>query len=172
MISYPIGRSGHTISFSEGVIAHFALHQQKRWWNAESGGQLFARIERGLILVVEATGPRHSDRRSRFRYSPDRQAEQREIEERFPQGLHFIGDWHTHPEDCPSPSPLDLTTTADGVSKSLHSLNAFVLAIVGRSNFPNGLNVSLHDGYGHYVLEPATSKPEFLNLPACARPCA
>jgi integrative and conjugative element protein (TIGR02256 family) len=154
VIIYPIGTSGQTLVFGTEVIARFKRYQQLRWWRREAGGQLFARFVNGTIHVIEATGPRPTDLRSRYSYEPDRAAEQREIDERFLLGLHFIGDWHTHPEDRPSPSGVDLRSTADGVRRSSHELNAFVLTIVGRVPLPEGLYVSLHDGNAQYVLHP------------------
>jgi integrative and conjugative element protein (TIGR02256 family) len=156
MITYPIGMSGQNLIFLNGVLVHFQRYRQVRWWQREAGGQLFARVEVGQINVVEATGPRRSDRRSRTSYEPDRIAEQQEINERFPLGLHFIGDWHTHPEEGPQPSSIDVRSTADDVRKSHHCLNAFVLVIVGRGELPGGLHVSLHDGTMQYPLKLAT----------------
>ena len=155
MIAYPVGASGEVLLFHAEVIARFKRHQQLRWWQCEAGGQLFARFRGDAIDIVEATGPRRSDRRSRYNYEPDRRAEQREIDERFPLGLHFIGDWHTHPENYPGPSGIDLRSTAEGVRKSRHGLHAFVMVIAGRVPFPAGLYVALYDGNAHHVLEPA-----------------
>ena len=154
MITYLIGTSGQTLVFGDEVLARFNRYQQRRCWQREAGGQLFARFENNTIAVAEATGPRARDRRSRTSYEPNRAAEHREIDERFPLGLHFIGDWHTHPEDRPHPSEVDLRSTADGVSRSRHQLNAFVLTIVGRLPPPEGLYVSLNDGHRQYVLRP------------------
>lgn len=153
MIAYPIGTSGQVLEFSEDVLDHFTRFQQTGFKHREAGGQLFARIENGRIWVVEATGPRLTDRRGRTSYQPDRYAEQREIDDRFPAGLHFIGDWHTHPEDRPKPSSVDLSSTADGVRRSRHGLNAFVMVIVGRGELPVALHVSVHDGVVCYALE-------------------
>lgn len=160
MIAYPIGSSFQTLEFSDEVLAHFRRHRQTQFWHREAGGQLFARVEAGLISVVEATGPRRTDRRSRTGYYPDRCAEQREIDERFPVGLHFVGDWHTHPEDRPQPSPIDLDSTGDGVRRSHHGLHGFVMVIVGRVDFPAGLHVAIHDGDQPYLLEPVASGRE------------
>lgn len=104
------------------------------------------------MCVVEATGPRPADKRSRYGYVPDRQVEQIEIDTRFRLGLHFVGDWHTHPENNPQPSQIDIASMAEGVQKSKHSLNAFVLVIVGRYEFPGSLFVSLHDGNALHIL--------------------
>jgi hypothetical protein len=59
---------------------------------------------------VEATGPRRTDRRTRTSSVPDRRAEQREIDDRFRRGLHFLGDWHTHPKNIPHPSGPDVAS--------------------------------------------------------------
>lgn len=152
MIAFPIGTSGQKLLFAEDVLARFERYQQVRWWQREAGGQLFARVEGSWIEVVEATGPRRTDRRGRNNYEPDRRAEQREIDERFPLGLHFVGDWHTHPEDRPKPSPIDVQSTAEGVRRSRHALHAFVMVIVGCGPFPEALHVSVHDGAGPYLL--------------------
>src|SRR5690606_10810567 len=95
-----------------------------------SGGQLFARLAPPIIEIVEATGPRPTDRRGRTSYEPDPHAEQLEIEARHRQGLHFVGDWHTHPERCPVPSVRDLISITDCVRRSRHHLSGFVLLVV------------------------------------------
>ena len=159
MITFPIGTSGQKLAFADNVLARFRRYQQMRWWHREAGGQLFARVRDGWIEVAEATGPRRTDRRSRTSYEPDPRAEQREIDERFPLGLHFVGDWHTHPEDRPSPSLIDTRSTAEGVRRSFHSLHAFVMVIVGRGVFPEALHVSVHDGEALYLLRASAYGP-------------
>jgi integrative and conjugative element protein (TIGR02256 family) len=156
VIVYRIGESGQVLEFTETVLERFRSYRQTRIWHREAGGQLFADIEPDRVRVVEATGPRLTDRRTRNRYEPDRRVEQREIDDRFPKGLHFIGDWHSHPEDYPNPSTTDFQSTADSVRRSFHQLNAFVMVIVGRRCFPEALYVSLNDGTNAYVLRPKT----------------
>jgi len=102
---YPVADSDQRIVFAETVLNRFAKYRQMRWWHREAGGQLFARFALPDIVIAEATGPRRSDWRTRYSYRPNRRAEQREIAARHLLGLHFIGDWHTHPEDLPVPSP-------------------------------------------------------------------
>ncbi len=154
MIRYRIGVSGQSLIIKPDVLAHFDRFRQRRFWQRESGGQLFATIDRELITVEEATGPRASDRRGRVIYVANRAAEQQEINDRHAKGLHFVGDWHTHPEEYPNPSPIDLASLADCFTRSHHGLNAFVLVIVGRSTGNFGLHVSLHDGVSVIKLEP------------------
>jgi integrative and conjugative element protein (TIGR02256 family) len=151
---YRIADSGQRIIFTELVLERFAKYRQTRWWHREAGGQLFARLALPEIVIAEATGPRRSDWRTRYSYQPNRRAEQREITARHPLGLHFIGDWHTHPEDLPVPSPRDEKSMREAFTESHHGLNGFVLAIVGRLAFPEGLAVWLYNGGSKLPLRP------------------
>jgi integrative and conjugative element protein (TIGR02256 family) len=141
-----LGDSGETVEITDAVLQYLAKHQQLRRWQTEAGGQLFGTIADKRIQIQEATGPRKSDRRSRYSYVPDRKAEQREIDDHFPAGLHFLGDWHTHPESEPTPSGTDLSNMRECVKKSHRALSGFLLLIVGTASLPRGLHASLHDG--------------------------
>ncbi|WP_245572760.1 Mov34/MPN/PAD-1 family protein [Lichenihabitans psoromatis] len=131
---------------SRKALDHFDRHRQTRFWHLEAGGLLFARFDGARTIVDLATGPRPTDRRGRCSYRPDRMAEQREIDENHATGLHFVGTWHTHPEDRPSPSPVDMASIADIFRRSRHALNGFAMVIVGRDPGPEGMYVGLWDG--------------------------
>jgi integrative and conjugative element protein (TIGR02256 family) len=159
VIVYPIGTTGQQIILANSVVAHLRRHRQRWWYQKEAGGQLFARLEGDRIQVVDATGPRRTDRRTRTGYHPDRRAEQDEIAERHPKGLHFVGDWHTHPDTKPQPSGRDLASMAECFAKSAHGLNGFLLLIVGTVDLPCGIHASLHDGKAYYVLTAVEVQP-------------
>ena len=146
MLSYAVGQSGQRLAIEDQVLQHFRRWQQKRWYQKEAGGQLFAVLQSQTVVITEATGPRRTDKRSRFTYIADRHAERDEIEERYSRGLHFVGDWHTHPEHVPAPSGVDIKSIAECVTKSEHPLNAFVLIVVGTGEVPECLCVLIHDG--------------------------
>jgi integrative and conjugative element protein (TIGR02256 family) len=158
VIEYPIGVSGQVLVFTGEVVGHFRRHRQLRWKQAEVGGQLFARFEGSRILVVEATGPRDGDRGTRASYVPDRRAEQAEIAARHSLGLHYVGDWHTHPEAVPTPSRLDAASISECFAKSTHDLNGFVFVSVGKAKSIEGLHVSINDGIIAYQLKPGSSE--------------
>lgn len=126
------------------ALATFDAHRQRRFYQREAGGQLFARIRESKWEIIAATGPRSRDRRSRFSFRPHRASEQEEIFAQHARGLDYIGDWHTHPEDTPTPSPDDLTSIAEIVRRSKHHLPGFLMLIVGRRAFPQGLWASFH----------------------------
>jgi integrative and conjugative element protein (TIGR02256 family) len=146
VITVLLTADGANLVLSDPVVEHFALYQQVRHNQTEAGGQLFARLTRYEIFVEEATGPRPTDRRGRTHYTPDRQAERKEIRERFDLGLHYVGDWHTHPENVPVPSPIDRFTISDCSRRSTHKLAGFLLIVVGNGSFPECLHISLHEG--------------------------
>jgi integrative and conjugative element protein (TIGR02256 family) len=148
VIEYSVADSGQTIVFSDGVLDHVLANRQTKPWEREAGGQLFAHVSRYEIYIKEATGPRRSDKRSRVSYRPDRKLEQAEICDRQRKGLVFVGDWHTHPELLPGPSPRDLASISECFRRSSHDLNAFLLLVVGTSASPKDIHVSLHNAAG------------------------
>jgi integrative and conjugative element protein (TIGR02256 family) len=152
VISFDIGYSGQQLSLDDVVLAHFDRHRQTRFWHREAGGLLFSRLTLPTIDVCAITGPRRTDRRGRYSYWPDERAEQREIDEMFRRGLLFVGCWHTHPEDVPSPSLVDTRSISDCVRRSQHALNGFVMVIVGRAPIPDGLFVSVCDASNVHAL--------------------
>lgn len=144
MIAFGFDDRGAHLVFSDKALLHFAQHQQRKWRDVEAGGQLFARLTPFEVFIEEATGPRLSDRRARMSYLPDRLAERAEIREKFSEGLHYVGDWHTHPEKNANPSSIDKATIADCTQKSSHGLQGFFLAVVGNGKLPECLHVSFY----------------------------
>lgn len=162
---YPVGSSGQMIDILPQVLEHFERHRQTRFWHKEAGGLLFAKLDLPQISIIEATGPRRSDRRSRYSYSPDVEAERSEIEARFQGGIHFVGCWHTHPEQTPKPSHVDVRNTSECVRRSRHALNGFVMIIVGQAPITSGLFVAVCDHEEVHQLNLGSSNhPDFQAL--------
>jgi integrative and conjugative element protein (TIGR02256 family) len=157
MLAYPIGSSGQIIRLADSVLDVFSAHRQRKCWQREAGGMLFARIEGKDILVVEATSPSRQDRRTRFSFAISKQKAQSEINSQHNIGLHYVGEWHTHPEQFPTPSQRDELTMSSRVKKSDHQLNGFVFAIVGQGNFPSAITMVVHDGSCWHKLDCSSS---------------
>ncbi|WP_165828755.1 Mov34/MPN/PAD-1 family protein [Caulobacter radicis] len=154
-LRYPIGLSGEVVEFSDGVLTHFENHIQRRCWQCEAGGQLFASLDRNIVHIAVASGPRDKDFRAPFLYVPNKAEERREIAHFYRLGLHYVGDWHTHPQDIAQPSALDLKTAKSTFLRSKHMLGGLLLVIVGRVKAPRGLFVSLTDYEGSHRLDAA-----------------
>ena len=100
--------------FSADVLTVFDQYRQISDTSPESGGQLFGTFRSGILIVCVATVPKAGDLQTRYSFKPESDGEQADILYQFEQGNHYIGDWHTHPEDRPkpcllytSPSPRD-----------------------------------------------------------------
>ncbi len=141
-LTFKVGRIA--VRIGAQALATFDSHRQRRFFQREAGGQLFAQVRDNNWEIATATGPRSRDRRGRFSFWPHRASEQEEIFEHHALGLDYVGDWHTHPEDTPTPSPDDLTSIAEVVRRSTHHLPGFLLMIVGRTPYPEGLWASFH----------------------------
>ena len=153
-VRYPIGKSGQYLVLDQAVLDHFYKWRQLHPGMDEAGGQLFGVIKGTTITISLATGPRRSDRRGRFFFLADRFAERLEISAMHKSGLHYFGDWHTHPQPLPTPSSTDLASMADLFVRSKHELRAFLMVIVGTAGLSIGLHVSLHESNAWSKLEP------------------
>lgn len=142
------------IELSDSVLECFDRNRQKRMWSAEAGGQLFCRFSGDAILVEAASGPKRKDKRNRYSFWPDRQNEQKDIEIQFSAGLHYIGDWHTHPEDIPEPSGVDLHKMQAIFRKSDHQLKGMLLVVVGRNSRHGGLWVGVVSSHSAVQAKP------------------
>jgi integrative and conjugative element protein (TIGR02256 family) len=148
---YAFPNSDQVLEITPPVIQTFR-HYRQTGGSSEAGGLLFARMLLPNIIVDEASHPHEKDKRLRFGFIPFRNAQRRLIKDRFKMGLHFIGEWHTHPQQSPAPSSLDLNSMHDSFVKSKHELNAFVMIIVGFNKAQLRLWVSIHDNDGYVAL--------------------
>lgn len=137
------------INFEDSVLEHFTKYKQLGRRDPESGGQLFAEIDESLVTVRVATGPHPEDKRWRFMFSPSVKVEQEEIRRYFEnEKLHYIGDWHTHPQSKPVPSGLDIKSSKKTFSENDNDIFGILMVIVGTDDFPNSLYVALQNGNG------------------------
>lgn len=145
--SSPLG----PIRLEDSVLDVFERYRQCPG-QPEAGGQLFFRPSLGDIVVTNASEPSSSDRRGPAFFQPDATTEQTVINEKFGEGLHFIGDWHTHAELLPRPSWDDRRRISRIFRKSEHELRGMFLMVVGRAGFPDGLWCGVIMGAGRRVI--------------------
>lgn len=106
-------------------------HAQFRSSNNEAGGILLGYRAGTNIHVISATGPLSGDRRSRIsfdRLDPGHQMAAREAWAASDGRIDYIGDWHTHPQNAPTPSSKDYLEWKKLIA-SVHAPHLF--AIVG-----------------------------------------
>lgn len=77
----------------------------------ESGGILLGTVHDHGMLVTHATAPSRFDRRLPMFFSRDSRGHRAVAQKLWRASggtTRYLGDWHTHPEDYPSPSIIDL----------------------------------------------------------------
>jgi integrative and conjugative element protein (TIGR02256 family) len=152
-LSYSLPNGLGRVVFTAEVLKKMDSYKQIRFFSKESGGQLFASFEDDTIRVVDATGPRKFDKRSKFGFFPHRQTEQIEIHNKYiKEHIHFVGDWHTHPEKIPTPSTCDQESVVKIMEESRHDLQGILLVIVGTVGFPSCLYVGYQTKTELYTL--------------------
>lgn len=146
--SWQIGTSGERLILSRRAYEHLVSHLQIRAGSTEAGGPLFSVVKEQLHVICDASGPFRNDHRRKFFFMPHRNSTQLEINRRHALGQHFIGTWHSHPEEIPSPSNTDLTTMRSIFAASDHDLHSMVMIILGKSREPATWHVSVHSSKG------------------------
>lgn len=122
------------VHFSEDTLVVFKRHIQYKATDSEAGGLLLGTVHGNHMLIEQATIPTKWDKRFRTMF------------ERMPFGhgaialsrwnassgkVRYLGEWHTHPEDYPTPSGLDRSEW-NRLSRLRQDGRSMLAAIVGR----------------------------------------
>lgn len=123
--------NGTVLRFTPEVASVLSRYGQAKATSKEAGGMLFARFDGPLVSIEHVTTPSSFDFRSRFAFRPSLAHQRDVIVKQFSKGLHFIGEWHTHPQERPEPSQQDIDTARECLAESKHELNSFVVVVLG-----------------------------------------
>lgn len=122
------------LSFSYKVIHEFQKYRQTGS-KLETGGMMFSSsVSSNIVEIDLISSASDLDISRRFGFIPNKRSAQAIIDKNFENDFHYIGDWHTHPESCPSPSSQDLKTIKSLFIKSKHDLTFLVILILCQSN--------------------------------------
>jgi integrative and conjugative element protein (TIGR02256 family) len=102
----------------------------------EAGGILLGRVinETGDVVVDEATEPMLHDVRRRFAFFRRKQPTQRLVDRAWANSggtRIYLGEWHSHPEERPSPSRPDLENWHAIVNGATYEQDDLVFVIIG-----------------------------------------
>jgi integrative and conjugative element protein (TIGR02256 family) len=132
-----------TLVLEKSVLQHVEKFRQLNPFHTEAGGQLFGYVNEIEIRLMIATGPYRRDQRGRYNYRSDHNSAQKVIEKFAKNGLCYLGEWHTHAEDFPSPSASDIDAMDKLLGHSKLNVNGLLMLIVGRSNLLSGYSIAL-----------------------------
>lgn len=102
-----------TVDFPASAVDNLLSNRQLHASSPETGGVMLGRLIVGSadIVVDQVIGPLAEDRRSRFAFFRPKKQAQQIVDQAWnsSNGTRiYLGDWHTHPEDIPTPSAQDL----------------------------------------------------------------
>lgn len=123
--------SGGLLVIMPAAWAKLLEHRQLRFFSTEAAGVLIGERRGSHLVVHEISEPGYGDVRRRCfvdRRGPHHQVMVDEAFARSSGRLQYLGEWHTHPEDSPSPSPTDFGSW----QRHLLSHEQMALVIVGR----------------------------------------
>lgn len=117
----------------------------------EAGGILLGGIYEDFIQIEAISIPGGNDIRKPYFFQRDRERAQRLINQAFEYSrgtTNYLGEWHTHYQTDPQPSPLDISEMQQTFEKSELPLKFIVAIIVGNSDFIGNLWVGFQDKGG------------------------
>jgi integrative and conjugative element protein (TIGR02256 family) len=137
-----IDERGTIVLIERNVMAALASFTRPPHEKKEAGGILIGSYRGPHIDVIACTLPMPSDRRCAFTF--DRKDKGHDVAAKTywkESGgrLTFVGEWHTHPEDYPTPSPIDRRTWAKVVQSAPTDPKVFLIA--GRRSIWIGLGM-------------------------------
>ena len=128
-------RSGAFIKLCPEVLDVFVKYAQLRPGMPESGGILLGYVRGDHIEILEATEPTKEDKRSMFFFMRRPRGHKEIASRRWAESeglIRYLGEWHTHPEDHPTPSGLDRREWRNSASKRIDKRPQLGI-IVGRT---------------------------------------
>ena len=143
----PFPPSGAMLLIEPQVLERLAAFKQLEKSAPEAGGILMGYRRGPHTHVTEATVPTTRDVQRRFGFFRHATHHQRVALRRWKESgetLDYVGEWHTHPEDDPSPSSIDLKHWRDIAQVSSRPM---VFLIVGR--WSNWCGVGLMSSLAH-----------------------
>lgn len=127
--------TGQRLEVSHAAVEAMKSHRQMDPHAPEAGGILLGReLLDGNAVVDLALGPNPSDKRSRFRFHRNRKDAQTQIDAHWTSSggvADYLGEWHTHPEDMPTPSAVDIWNWMSIACKVTPS-RRLIFLIIGR----------------------------------------
>jgi integrative and conjugative element protein (TIGR02256 family) len=129
--------SGGTVTLVAAVTKTFAAFVQTGQNDSEAGGVLLGRLilDSSDVIIDVASRPHSEDKRSRFFFWRSNKPAQRRVIEAWQESSgtqNYLGEWHTHPEDVPTPSCVDIQNWKRLVKRSKFEQEFLLFIIVGR----------------------------------------
>ncbi|MBI5205518.1 MAG: Mov34/MPN/PAD-1 family protein [Nitrospirae bacterium] len=129
------------LEFDQQVIATFNKYKQMQG-RQESGGILLGKIFENKITIKAITTPDSRDKAGLAFFNRSRRKAQDIVNKtwNYSKGEKiYLGEWHTHSESCPQPSPTDKSMIRTMLRDSIMEIDFLLTVIVGIDDYWVGL---------------------------------
>lgn len=124
------------LTIADSVAAFFSNVQQNGRFEIEMGGILVGQLcpSENKIILTDITTPQNSDKQTSTRFIRFEKGHQEIMDSLWEKSRHkkfYLGEWHTHNQDIPSPSNIDIKNW-DTISKRNHESERLFFIIIGK----------------------------------------
>lgn len=102
--------------------------------STEAGGILLGHVRGAHLEILEATEPTSQDRRLKYFFERMIHGHKGLAERRWRESnglVRYIGEWHTHPQNIPTPSSIDVNEW-QALAQGRNDRRPLLAVIVGR----------------------------------------
>ena len=129
--------NGGIVEFNKTAAELIYRYRQLHKSDAEAGGMLLGRLisESSDLVIDEVTEPTKFDLKGSFYFIRRRRGAQQRVNKAWLESngtLNYLGEWHSHPEDDPTPSQVDIENWHRIGSQARFEQDSLLFAIVGR----------------------------------------
>ena len=129
-------------------------HYRQRINEPETGGILLGKIlANGNIIICNCSRPCISGKAYAVGFERSSKLANQIIRQFFNESngtIVYVGEWHTHPENVPSPSATDLKSIKNIYNTTNLNSDIIVYIIIG----PKSEYYGCYDGQMHYIINP------------------
>lgn len=123
------------VVFTNEVIKILDKYKQYNHKQHESGGILLGKVYNDLIIIDQISEPSREDKSGRFYFIRNVKRAQKIVERAWKESNGeriYLGEWHTHPEDIPTPSRDDKILLKNMLKHSRMEIDFLFMVILGR----------------------------------------
>lgn len=123
------------LTIKPNVMYKFLEYIQNTNLKPESGGILIGYyIDEYSFIITDISTPTDNDTCSRYSFIRSHKNAQRFIRQKFIKSNGkkiYLGEWHTHPENCPTPSNVDILSYKKQLNINILNSKITFMIIVG-----------------------------------------
>lgn len=128
-----------SVKISHEVILRMYQFIQDDKNKPESGGILIGHdLQDNNFSITDISTPSIYDKSNRFNFTRSKKNAQLILNKFFKESNGkkiYLGEWHTHPEDYPTPSTVDKKSILERIHKDVLNSEIIFMIIVGRKSF-------------------------------------